>query len=173
MTMTIGDEGGCSVVVSSHTNAALAQPACARFPRLLALACVPIRLLAGCAGRLTGAQVPLQSMVSLSLRASAGAIRRISRQTALPIRATPAPGHTPEQTRGGIGCALAAPTLPAGRRWSFGESQHARDPMLFNSLIALVLVHVVMCAMFEPLILPAVILTIIVLPVFGVLCCSG
>ncbi len=45
--------------------------------------------------------------------------------------------------------------------------------MLFNALIALVLVYVVMRAMFGPLISPAVILTTIAFPVFGVPCSSG
>ena len=40
--------------------------------------------------------------------------------------------------------------------------------MLFNTLIALVLVYVVMCAMFESLIFPAAILTTFVFSVFGV-----
>ncbi len=122
--------------------------------------------------RADGAEVPLLSMVSLSTQASAGAIRRINRQTALPIRANLAPGHTLEQARGEIRHALDALTLPAGYRWSFGESfddsQQAGNQMLFNTLIALVLVYVVMCAMFESLIFPAAILTTFVFSVFGV-----
>ncbi len=91
--------------------------------RLPALAFVPVLWLAGCAGKLTGAEVPLLSTVSLSTRASAGAIRRTHCQAALPIRANLASGHnTLKRTRGEIGRALAAPTLPAGRRRSFGEA---------------------------------------------------
>jgi HAE1 family hydrophobic/amphiphilic exporter-1 len=54
---------------------------------------VPIRLLAGCTGKHIGVEVPLRSMASLATQASAGAIRRINRQTALPIRANLARPH--------------------------------------------------------------------------------
>ena len=122
--------------------------------------------------RADGAEVPLTALVRMDTRAAAGDIRRINRQTALPIGANLAPGRTLEQARGEIKRALDALTLPAGYRWSFGESfdesQQAGNQMLFNTLIALVLVYVVMCAMFESLVFPAAILTTFVFSVFGV-----
>src|SRR6478752_3749072 len=62
--------------------------------------------------------------------------------------------------------------LPAGYRWTFGRNFDRDDDagakMLFNLLIALVLVYVLMCAMFESLIYPAAILTTFVFSIFGV-----
>jgi HAE1 family hydrophobic/amphiphilic exporter-1 len=62
--------------------------------------------------------------------------------------------------------------FPAGYRWTFGENFNRDDDagkkMMFNLLIALVLVYVVMCAMFESLIYPAAILTTFVFSIFGV-----
>ena len=63
-------------------------------------------------------------------------------------------------------------SLPAGYGWTFGTSFRDADEtgqrMLFNIIIALVLVYVVMCAMFESLIYPAAIMTTFVFSVFGV-----
>jgi HAE1 family hydrophobic/amphiphilic exporter-1 len=63
-------------------------------------------------------------------------------------------------------------SLPAGYRWTFGTSFREADEtgarMMFNIIIALVLVYVVMCAMFESLIYPAAIMTTFIFSVFGV-----
>ena len=68
--------------------------------------------------------------------------------------------------------ALNALQFPAGYRWSYGRSfdfaNETGQRMLFNTLIALVLVYVVMCAMFESLIYPAAILTTYIFSIFGV-----
>ena len=67
---------------------------------------------------------------------------------------------------------MKAMQLPAGYSWTFGENFNRDDDagktMGFNLLIALVLVYVVMCAMFESLIYPAAILTTFVFSIFGV-----
>jgi HAE1 family hydrophobic/amphiphilic exporter-1 len=92
--------------------------------------------------------------------------------TALKITASLADGKTMPEARDEITKAMNAFALPPGYRWSFGEGfdrdQDAGQRMLFNTLIALVLVYVVMCAMFESLIFPAAILTTFVFSVFGV-----
>ena len=63
-------------------------------------------------------------------------------------------------------------SLPVGYHWTFGtsfrESDETGQRMMFNILIALVLVYVVMCAMFESLIYPAAIMTTFVFSIFGV-----
>ena len=62
--------------------------------------------------------------------------------------------------------------LPAGYGWTFGTSFRNADEtgevMMFNLLIALLLVYVVMCAMFESMIYPAAIMTTFVFSIFGV-----
>ena len=65
-----------------------------------------------------------------------------------------------------------AVALPSGYHWNFGEGfdrdYQAGQQMLFNTAIALLLVYVVMCAMFESLIFPAAILMTFVFSIFGV-----
>ncbi len=122
--------------------------------------------------RADGTDVPLLSMVSLSNRSSASNIERENRRTSLQINANLAAGTTLDEVKPKIEAALNALQFPAGYQWSFGRgfdrSNDAGQRMLVNTLIALLLVYVVMCAMFESLIYPAAILTTFVFSIFGV-----
>jgi HAE1 family hydrophobic/amphiphilic exporter-1 len=119
-----------------------------------------------------GTQIPLMSLMQADARDTPSAIQRVDRMTALKITANLADGKTMPEARDDITNAMNALALPAGYRWSFGEGfnrdEDAGKQMLFNTLIALVLVYVVMCAMFESLVFPAAILTTFVFSVFGV-----
>ncbi|HXS73585.1 MAG TPA: efflux RND transporter permease subunit [Rhodanobacteraceae bacterium] len=119
-----------------------------------------------------GTQIPLLSMVRIDTHPIATAIERTNRQTTVTIQANLATGKTIEDARKEITTAMSAVTLPAGYHWAFGDSfddaQNAGNQMMFNMLIALVLVYVVMCCMFESLIFPAAILTTFVFSVLGV-----
>ena len=119
-----------------------------------------------------GTQIPLLSMLRTDSRETPSAIQRVDRMTALTIKANLATGKTMPEAREEISAAMNAIALPAGYRWSFGEGFNREDQagqqMLFNTLIALLLVYVVMCAMFESLIYPAAILMTFVFSVFGV-----
>jgi HAE1 family hydrophobic/amphiphilic exporter-1 len=122
--------------------------------------------------RSDGTQVPLLSMVTVSTNNAAATIDRNNRQTTFGIVANFAEGKTPDDARKEIEAAMGKVELPAGYKWSFGQSfdrdDEAGSTMLWNTLIALVLVYVVMCAMFESLIYPAAILTTFVFSIFGV-----
>ena len=119
-----------------------------------------------------GTQIPLLSLMRADTRDTPTAIQRVDRMTALKITANLAEGKTMPEAREEITKAMNAFALPPGYRWNFGEGfnrdQDAAQQMLFNTLIALVLVYVVMCAMFESLIFPAAILTTFVFSVLGV-----
>src|SRR5690606_12428306 len=119
-----------------------------------------------------GTQIPLLTMLQTDTRDTPSAIQRIDRSTALRITANLASGKTMPEARKEIGAALGAVAFPPGYRWSFGQGFDREDQagkqMLFNTLIALVLVYVVMCAMFESLIFPAAILLTFVFSIFGV-----
>ena len=119
-----------------------------------------------------GTQIPLLSMLQTDTRESPSAIQRDNRMTALRITANLADGKTMPDARKEITAAMDAVALPPGYRWSFGQGfdreDQAGQQMLFNTLIALVLVYVVMCAMFESMIYPAAILMTFVFSVFGV-----
>ncbi len=122
--------------------------------------------------RADGTMVPLLSMVDLRNRAAASAIERENRQTSLEIKANLASGTTLDTVTPKIEQALNSLRFPPGYRWSYGQNFNDADDagqrMLFNTLIALILVYVVMCAMFESLIYPAAILTTFVFSIFGV-----
>jgi len=122
--------------------------------------------------RADGTLVPLLSLVDVRTQEAASAIQRDSRQTSLPLVANLAPGTTQDDARKAIESAMKSVSLPAGYRWSFGrsfdEADEAGQQMLLNTLLALVLVYVVMCAMFESLIFPAAILTTFLFSIFGV-----
>ncbi|MBL8296774.1 MAG: efflux RND transporter permease subunit [Rhodanobacteraceae bacterium] len=119
-----------------------------------------------------GTLVPLLSLVEVRTQDAASAIQRDGRQTSLQIAANLAPDITKDEARTAIEAAMKSVSLPAGYRWSFGnsfdQSDEAGQQMLLNTLLALVLVYVVMCAMFESLIFPAAILTTFLFSIFGV-----
>jgi HAE1 family hydrophobic/amphiphilic exporter-1 len=119
-----------------------------------------------------GTQIPLMSLMRADSRETPSAIQRVDRMTALKISANLAEGKTMPEAREEISKAMNAVALPAGYRWNFGEGfnrdEDAAQQMMFNTLIALVLVYVVMCAMFESMIFPAAILTTFVFSIFGV-----
>lgn len=119
-----------------------------------------------------GSQVPLMAMVDVRTQGAASSIGRQDRQTALQIQTNVDKDTTPDEARKRIETAMEKVTLPAGYGWTFGTSFNRADEtgqrMMFNILIALLLVYVVMCAMFESLIYPAAIMTTFVFSVFGV-----
>lgn len=119
-----------------------------------------------------GTQVPLLSMVDVSLEQAAGVIRRQDRQTALPITVNAAPGTDIGKFRAAISEAMDSVPLPPGYRWSFGGGfdfgADAGQQMAFNTLIALLLILIVMAAVFESLLYPLAIVTTIVFSIFGV-----
>ena len=119
-----------------------------------------------------GTQVPLMSMISVSTRNASSAVERENRQISLGLRANLAEGKTSDEVRKEIEKAMNGMQLPAGYSWTFGRNFSRDDEtgkmMGFNLIVALVLVYVVMCAMFESLIYPAAILTTFVFSVFGV-----
>lgn len=119
-----------------------------------------------------GSQVPLLAMVEIQTQGAASSIRRENRQTSLQIQANVDSETTADAARDLITNAMESVSLPAGYGWTFGTSFRRADEtgqrMMFNIIIALVLVYVVMCAMFESLIYPAAIMTTFIFSVFGV-----
>ncbi len=122
--------------------------------------------------RADGTQVPLLAMIDIKTQEAASAIQRDNRQTSLPISANLAEGTTPDDARKAISAAMKSVSLPAGYKWSFGRSfdddDQAGSQMANMTLLALVLVYVVMCCMFESLVFPAAILSTFLFSVFGV-----
>lgn len=120
-----------------------------------------------------GRTVPLLAMVDVSVNPSATQISRANRQTTLAIQANLAGKTTMPEARKAMEDTLKNIAYPAGYSYSFEgggfqvEAEAGRQ-MLFNLLIALVMIYVVMAAVFESLLFPSAIMSGVLFSVFGV-----
>lgn len=120
-----------------------------------------------------GRTVPLLSMVDVSVRPAATEIRRANRQTTLTIQANLADKATVPDARKAMEETLKAVSFPAGYSYSFEggafeDEDDAMGQMVFNLVLALIMIYVVMAAVFESLLFPAAIMSGVVFSVFGV-----
>ncbi|MGE6333905.1 efflux RND transporter permease subunit [Stenotrophomonas sp. NPDC077659] len=120
-----------------------------------------------------GRSVPLLSLVTVDVGSSATQIGRTNRQTTLTIKANLAGKITAPDGRKAIEAVLKPMSFPAGYGYSFdggdyGNDNEAMQQMVFNLLIALVMIYVVMAAVFESLLFPAAIMSGVLFSIFGV-----
>ena len=119
-----------------------------------------------------GSSVPLLSVVDVTVRRGASQIGRQNRQTSLALQANLAKDVTVPQAREAMEEVLKGTTFPPGYRYSFGGSFQQDDEagvqMLFNLLLALLMVYLVMAALFESMLFPAAIISSILFSALGV-----
>jgi len=120
-----------------------------------------------------GRSVPLLSLVSVDVGSSATQIGRTNRQTTLTIKANLAEKVTAPDGRKAMESVLKPMNFPAGYGFTFdggdyGNDDEAMQQMVFNLLIALVMIYVVMAAVFESLLFPAAIMSGVLFSIFGV-----
>ena len=120
-----------------------------------------------------GRTVPLMSMVDISIEPAANRITRTDRQTSLAIQANLAGEATMQDARRAMEETLGAISFPAGYGYSFAgsgfeEDQQAMAQMMFNLLLALVMIYVVMAAVFESLLFPSAIMSCVLFSILGV-----
>ncbi|MBS7455987.1 efflux RND transporter permease subunit [Coralloluteibacterium stylophorae] len=119
-----------------------------------------------------GRRIPLLSLVDVRTRPAATQISRTNRETTLSIQANLAKDVTVPQAREAIEAALATYEMPDGYRWSldgaFQQDDEAGKQMLFNLLLAVVMIYVVMAAVFESLLFPAAIMSSVLFSILGV-----
>lgn len=120
-----------------------------------------------------GRSVPLLSLVTVDVGSSATQIGRTNRQTTLTIKANLAGKITAPDGRKAIEAVLKPMNFPAGYGFTFdggdyGNDDEAMQQMVFNLLIALVMIYVVMAAVFESLLFPAAIMSGVLFSIFGV-----
>ncbi|RXR07478.1 efflux RND transporter permease subunit [Pseudoxanthomonas composti] len=120
-----------------------------------------------------GQSVPLMAMVKVDIKPSASQINRTDRQTMLTVQANLAEKVTVPEGRKAMEDALKGMTFPAGYNYSFDggnyqDDNKAMQQMLFNLIIALVMIYVVMAAVFESLLFPLAIMSGVVFSIFGV-----
>ena len=120
-----------------------------------------------------GRSVPLLSLVDVAIKPSATQIGRTNRQTTLTIKANLAEKVTVPEGRKAMEEMLTPMSFPAGYTFSFdggdyGDDDQAMSQMMFNLVIALVMIYVVMAAVFESLLFPAAIMSGVLFSIFGV-----
>jgi len=120
-----------------------------------------------------GRSVPLLAMVDVSVKPSATSVKRANRQTTLTIQAGLPDKVTMPEARKAMEETLKSIAFPAGYSYTFEgggfqEDDDAMKQMLFNLLIALVLIYIVMAAVFESLLFPSAIMSGVLFSVFGV-----
>ena len=120
-----------------------------------------------------GRTVPLLAMVDVSIEPAATQVQRTNRQTTLTIKASLAQKVTMPEARTAMEETLKAFAFPAGYSYSFDggafqDEDEAMAQMMFNLVIALVMIYIVMAAVFESLLFPAAIMSGVLFSVFGV-----
>ncbi|MGO4222061.1 efflux RND transporter permease subunit [Lysobacter sp. TAF61] len=120
-----------------------------------------------------GRTVPLLAMVDVAVKPSATQIQRANRQTTVSIQANLADKATVPDARKAMEETLKSVAFPAGYSFSFEsgafeDEADANKQMMFNLVIALVMIYVVMAAVFESLLFPSAIMSGVLFSVFGV-----
>jgi HAE1 family hydrophobic/amphiphilic exporter-1 len=120
-----------------------------------------------------GRTVPLLAMVDVAVKPSATQIQRANRQTTVAIQANLAEKATVPEARKAMEEALKSVAFPAGYSFTFEsgafeDEAEANSQMMFNLLIALIMIYVVMAAVFESLLFPSAIMSGVLFSVFGV-----
>jgi HAE1 family hydrophobic/amphiphilic exporter-1 len=120
----------------------------------------------------SGARVPLAAVAELKSVRSPTAIQREQRKTSVGISAGLGKDVTMDQVRPQIEKLMDSLSLPPGYTWSFGRGVEQDDEtgtiMLQNMLLALLLIYLVMAALFESMLAPAVIVFTILFSIVGV-----
>ncbi|MFD0738206.1 efflux RND transporter permease subunit [Lysobacter koreensis] len=120
-----------------------------------------------------GRTVPLLSMVDVNVLPAATAIKRVNRQTALTIEAKLPDKMTMPDARKAMEETLKGIAFPAGYSYTFegsafGDDDEAMGQMMFNLVIALIMIYIVMAAVFESLLFPLAIMSGVLFSIFGV-----
>ena len=120
-----------------------------------------------------GRTIPLLSMVDISVLPSANQISRYNRQTMITLQANLTDGTTMPDARKAMEETLKSVQFPPGYGYSFDgsgfqEDEEGMKQMMFNLLLALVMIYVLMAAVFESLLFPSAIMSCVLFSVFGV-----
>ncbi|WP_369944353.1 efflux RND transporter permease subunit [Xanthomonas medicagonis] len=120
-----------------------------------------------------GRSVPLLSLVEVQTRPAATQIGRTNRQTTLTLTANLGPKVTPQEAKQAMEETLKGVSFPAGYRYSFDgadgqDEDKAGQQMMFNLLIALLMIYMLMAAVFDSMLFPAAIMSGVLFSIFGV-----
>jgi hydrophobic/amphiphilic exporter-1 (mainly G- bacteria), HAE1 family len=114
----------------------------------------------------------LAQVADIDVRRTPPTIFRFNRSTSMGINMNLEDGLTVQEAGTRISQVMSGIELPAGVRWSLGQSferdQDQMNTMLINMLLALALIYLVMASLFESLIFPSAIMTTILFSIVGV-----
>lgn len=124
------------------------------------------------ATRPDGTSVPLSALVVTEVQAASTRINRENRQTSLTLQADRArPDVELSAARKAIEATLKDYPFPAGYGFRFGadfdREQQTGQEMVFNTLLAIILIFAIMAALFESVLAPLAILVSISFAIFG------
>ncbi|NVJ60492.1 MAG: efflux RND transporter permease subunit [Gammaproteobacteria bacterium] len=116
--------------------------------------------------------VPLSSIAEFNIKQASNTIQRRDRRTSIGIVANLDEGITLDQAKEKIKEVMKTVSLPSGYQWNLGQAfqreQDADNVMLWNMLLAILMIFVVMAALFESILFPLAVISSILYAVVGV-----
>ena len=120
----------------------------------------------------TPAAIPLYQVATLEQTRGARSINRTDRRTSISINAALTPDTTMEEVRPRVKAVMDQLELPAGYAWSFGRgferNDEARNVLLENIGLGILLILIVMAALFESFLYPLSIMVSLIYSFVGV-----
>ena len=114
----------------------------------------------------------LAQVADIDVKRTPPTIFRFNRSTSMGINMNLEDGLNMQDASARITQVMSGIQLPAGVRWSLGQTferdQEQMNTMLINMLLALALIYLVMASLFESLIFPSAIMTTILFSIVGV-----
>lgn len=112
-------------------------------------------------GTPAGGNIPLATVADLQVVGGPQDIQRENRRTAVTVNAEVAPGTNREAVIAEVQAVMNDMELPMGYSWDLGrqfrEEQQQFGEMGFAAVLALILIYILLAALFESLLLPAII----------------
>jgi HAE1 family hydrophobic/amphiphilic exporter-1 len=116
--------------------------------------------------------VPLSTIAEFKVKQASNIIQRRDRRTSIGIVTDLEDGMTLDQAKQAVIKVMKTVELPSGYQWNLGQAfereEQTDNVMLWNMMLALVMIFVVMAALFESMLFPLAVITSIVYAVVGV-----
>jgi HAE1 family hydrophobic/amphiphilic exporter-1 len=116
--------------------------------------------------------VPLSTIAEFKIKQASNIIQRRDRRTSIGIVTDLEDGMTLDQAKQAVIKVMKTVELPSGYQWNLGQAfereEQTDNVMLWNMMLALVMIFVVMAALFESMLFPLAVITSIVYAVVGV-----
>jgi HAE1 family hydrophobic/amphiphilic exporter-1 len=116
--------------------------------------------------------IPLSTIAEFNIKQASNSIQRRDRRTSIGIVTNLEDGMTLDKAKAAVAQVMKTVALPTGYQWNLGQAfereEQTDNVMLWNMMLALVMIFVVMAALFESLLFPLAVITSIAYAVVGV-----